>query len=76
MQILINLIILLVLSGIKKEIKKIDQRSKTTLCTILKCVINKTRNNATKFSDDYSSMVSEAKHEATKIKVLKILILK
>ena len=74
MQILINLIMLLVLSEIKKEIKKIDQRSKTILCTTLKCVINKAGNNATKLSDDYSSMVSEAKHEATKRKVLKILI--
>ena len=28
--------------------------------------------NAIKFYDDYSSMISEAKHEATKIKGLKI----
>ena len=33
----------------------------------------KARNKAIKFYDDYSSMTSEAKHEATKGKGLKIL---
>ena len=35
-------------------------------------MLYKAKNNAIKFYDDYSSMISEAKHEATKIKGLKI----
>ena len=30
-------------------------------------MLYKAKNNAIKFYDDYSSMISEAKHEATKI---------
>ena len=33
----------------------------------------KIKNNVIKFSDDYSSMASEAKHKATKDEGLKIL---
>ena len=36
-------------------------------------MLYKARSNAIKFFDDYSSMVSEAKHKATKGKGLKIL---
>ena len=35
-------------------------------------MLYKAKNNAIKFYDAYSSMISEAKHEATKIKGLKI----
>ena len=36
-------------------------------------MLNKARNNAIKFYDDYSLMISKAKHEATKGKGIKIL---
>ena len=36
-------------------------------------MLYKARNNIIKFYDDYSSMISEAKYEATKGKALKIL---
>ena len=39
-------------------------------------MLYKTRNNVITFFDDYSSMVSEAKHEANKGTRLKILTLK
>ena len=58
------------------EIKKGNNRCKSkeqknTLCNIE--MLYKTRNEAVKFYDNYSLMMSEAKTKATKIKGLKIL---
>ena len=53
--------------------KKVDQNSKkSALCNIE--MLYKARKNFVKFFDDYSSMLSKAKHEATKGSGLKILI--
>ena len=49
---------------IKKKTKNIDQKSKNTLCNIE--MLYKARNEAIKFFDGYSLMMSEAKYKATK----------
>ena len=51
----------------KKENKKIDQKSKRMHCIILKCFTKQ----ETMFFDDYSSMVSEAKLKQIKEQKLK-----
>ena len=57
------------LSEMKKENKKIDQKSKKIHYIILKCFTNQ----ETMFFDDYSSMLSEAKLKANKGTEIKIL---
>ena len=60
------------LSGIKKGNKKNKSKEQRNTLYNIK-MLYKARSNAIKFFDDYSPMVSEAKHKATKGKGLKTL---
>ena len=57
----------------KRNKKNINQKSKKNYCIILKC-FTKQGMMLLNFFDDYSLMVSEARHEATKGTGLKILL--
>ena len=55
----------------KKRNQSKEKKKKNTLCNIE--ILYKAKNNAIEFYDDYSSMISGARHEATEEKGLKIL---